>query len=86
MGCVGVPRWHETAGNKEKHGEKDKDIEKEEAKNTRNTAKILWLSLGAVFNYKTGQILRILPFLGPPSEVTAIYIYTRTYMHACMHT
>ena len=33
MGCFGVPRCHETAGNKEKQGEKDKEIEKEETKN-----------------------------------------------------
>ena len=29
MDCFGVPRCHETAGNKEKQGEKDKEIEKE---------------------------------------------------------
>ena len=28
-GCFGVPRCHETAGNKEKQGEKDKEIDKE---------------------------------------------------------
>ena len=79
MGCFRVPRWDETAGNKEKQGEKDKEIEKEEAENTRNTATILWLSLGAISNYKTGHFLRFLPFLGPPSEVTAIYIYIYIY-------
>ena len=30
MGFFGVPRWHETAGNKEKQREKDKETEKEE--------------------------------------------------------
>ena len=38
------------AGNKEEQGENDKDIEKEEAENTRKTATILWLSLGVIFN------------------------------------
>ena len=45
--AVWVSRWHETAGNKQKRGEKDKDIERKEAENTRKTATILWLSLGA---------------------------------------
>ena len=71
MGCFRVPRWDETAGDKEKQGEKDKEIDEEEAENTRNTATILWLSLGAISNYKTGHFFRCLPFLGPPSEVTA---------------
>ena len=72
MGCLGVPRWHETGGNKEKQGEKVKEIEKEEEEISRKTATILWLSLGAIFSSKTGHFLRFLPFQAPPSEVTAI--------------
>ena len=36
VGCFGVPRCHETAGNKKKQGEKDKEIQKEETQNARN--------------------------------------------------
>ena len=68
---MGVPRWHETTGNKEKQGGKRQRIEKEEADNTRKTATIWWLSLGAIFNYKTGHFLRCSPVQGPPSKVTA---------------
>ena len=50
---MGIP--DETARNKERQGEKDKEIEKEETGNTRETATILWLSLEAIFNYKTGH-------------------------------
>ena len=68
MGCLGFPRWHETAGSKEKHGEHDKEIEKEEAENTRKTATILWLSLGVIFNNETGYFLKTFAFSG--REVT----------------
>ena len=68
MGCFGVPRCHETAGNKEKQGERDKDIEKEETKNATKTATILWRFLLAIFDYKTGDFLRFWPFLRPPNR------------------
>ena len=55
-------------------GKKTKKLRKK-AENTRKTATILWLCLRAILNYKTGHFFRCLPFLGPPSEVTAIYIY-----------
>ena len=58
LSCLGIPRWDETAGNKERQGENDKEIEKEKAENTRKTATILWLSLRAIFNYKTGHFSR----------------------------
>ena len=85
MGCFGVPRCHETAGNKEKQGERDKDIEKEETKNATKTATILWRFLLAIFDYKTGDFLRFWPFLRPPIEVTAIYIYIYVCMYVCVH-
>ena len=71
-------------------GKKTKTLRNEETENTRKTATILWLSLGAIFNYKTGHVLRFLPFLGPPSEVTAINIYQRIYdfaasLHSQLH-
>ena len=56
-------------------GKKTKNIEKEATENTRKTATILWLCLRVIFNCKIGHFLRFLPFLGPPSEVIAIYIY-----------
>ena len=74
VGCFGVPRCHETAGNKEKQGEKDKEIEKEETQNATKNATILWLFLLAIFDYKTGDFLRFWPFFGPPIEVTAIFV------------
>ena len=52
----------------------NKEIEKEETEDTRRTATILWLSLKGNFNYKTGHFSRFLPFWGPPSEVTAIFL------------
>ena len=73
------PRCHETAGNKEKRGEKDKEIEKEETRNATKTATILWRFLLAIFDYKT-VFLRFWPFLCPPIEVIAIYIYTYIYI------
>ena len=64
-GLLGVPRWDETAGNKEKQGEKDKKIDKEESKNTRKTATILWLSFRAILNNKTGNVFKIFACFGP---------------------
>ena len=55
MGCFGVPRCHETAGTKEKQGEKDKEIEKEETQNATKTATVLWRLLLTIFDYKTGE-------------------------------
>ena len=76
MGCFGVPRCHETAGNKEKQGEKDKEIEKEETKNATKTATILWRFLLAIFDYKTGDFLRFWPFYAHQSRLQPyIYIY-----------
>ena len=75
MGCFGVPRWHETAGNKEKQEEKDKEIEKEETENTTKTATLLWRVFWVICHYKTGHVLRFLPFSCPQIEVTAICIY-----------
>ena len=63
MGCFGVPRCHEAAGNKEKQGEKDK--EREETQNTTKTATILWRFWLAIFDYKTGDVLKIWAMLGP---------------------
>ena len=37
VGCLGVPRRDETAGNKNKQGENDKEIEKEEPKYMKNS-------------------------------------------------
>ena len=54
-GLFWVPRWQETAGNMEKQGEKDKDIEKEKTNNTTKTATILWRFLLAIFDKKTGD-------------------------------
>ena len=36
-GLVWVPRWYETAGNKEKQREKHKDIEEDETENATKT-------------------------------------------------
>ena len=72
MGCgFGVPRCHETAGDKEKQGEKDKDIEEEETKNATKTATILWWFLLAILTLKLGI-----------SEILAIFMPTnRGYSH-----
>ena len=48
-----IPRWHETAGNKEKHGENDEEIKKEETENTTKAATILWRFLLAIFHCKS---------------------------------
>ena len=48
-GLFGVPRCHETAGNKYKQGEKDREIDKAESENTTKTAMILWRFFVAIF-------------------------------------
>ena len=68
MGCFGVPRCHETAGNKEKLGEKDKEIQKEETQNATETATILWRFLLAIFDYKTGDFLKIWAIFVPTNR------------------
>ena len=75
VGCFGVPRWQKTAGNKEKRGENDKEFEKEETTDATKTATILWRFMLAILDYKTGDFLRFWPFLCPPIEVTAIFVY-----------
>ena len=76
MGSLGVPRCHETAGNKEKQVKKDKEIEKEETKNAIKTATILWRFLLAIFDCKIGDFARFWPLLCPPIEVTAKNLYS----------
>ena len=43
-----------------------------------------WLSLGAIFNYKTGHLLRALLFQGPPSEVTAMFCFCSLFKKLCL--
>ena len=78
---MGAPRWDETARNKEEQGEKDKDIEKEETENTRKIATILWLSLRAIFNHKTGHILRNVCLFWAHQVRLQPYIYMYMYIY-----
>ena len=58
-------------------GKKDKEIEKEETKNTAKTATFLWRFFWAIFHYKTGHFLKMFANFCPPIEVIYIYIYAR---------
>ena len=55
VGCVEVPAGMKQQEIRRKQGEKDKEIENEEAENTRKTGTILWLSLGAILTIKLGM-------------------------------
>ena len=69
MGCFGVPRWHETAGNRKKQGEKDKESEKEKPKTQQNRHDFVAVFVGH-FDCKTGDLLGI--FL----KILAIFVPT----------
>ena len=66
-GLFGVPKCHETARNKEKQREEDKDFEEEETENTRKTATILWRVFLAIFHYKIVSLLMLKLVWGFPN-------------------
>ena len=79
MGIQDVMKQQEIRRNKEKRTKKSR---KKKPQTPTKTAAILWRVLLAIFDYKTGEFFRFWPFLCPPIEVTAIYIYISYKGHA----
>ena len=60
--------------------EKGKDKEEEETLKHEKPPPFRWGCFMATFDYKTGDFLRFLTQICPPTEVTTIYIYIYIYM------
>ena len=75
VGCFGVPRCHETAGNKEKQGEKTKKLRKKKPKMQQKPPRFCGGFCWAIFDNKIGDFLRFWPFFAHQSRLQ-LYIYT----------